>query len=46
MSANDRRSMGGVRGNSGVDSIEDTEDSDTVRRVGVRGVVAMVTLKK
>ena len=38
--------MGGVCDNSGVDSREDTEDSDTVRRVGVRGVIAMVALKK
>jgi hypothetical protein len=39
MPANDRRSIG-VRSTSGVDSREDAEDSDTVRRVGVRGPAA------
>jgi hypothetical protein len=37
MPANDGRSMG-VRSTSGEDSTDDTEDSDAVRRVGVRGV--------
>jgi hypothetical protein len=36
MPANDGRSMG-VRSTSGEESTDDTEDSDAVRRVGVRG---------
>jgi hypothetical protein len=39
MSAKERRSMG-VRSTSGVESTEDTDDSDAVRRVGVRGTAA------
>lgn len=39
MPANDRLSMG-VRSTSGEDSRDDTEDSDAVRRVGVRGPAA------
>lgn len=37
--AKDRRSMG-VRSTSGVDSREDVDDSDALRRVGVRGPTA------
>ena len=39
MPANDRRSTG-VRSTSGDDSRDDTEASDAVRRVGVRGSAA------
>jgi hypothetical protein len=38
--AKDRRSMGVCR-TSGVDSRDDVDDSDTFRRVGVRGPTAM-----
>ena len=39
MPAKERRSMG-VRRTSGEDSRDDVEDSDAVRRVGVRGPTA------